>query len=179
MIDTEYLPGTIHVFHGLRNLAEKAIEQLPEEKLFVTLGEDENSIVILMKHLSGNMLSRWTDFLTTDGEKATRNRDAEFEVHRDDTLMALRERWNAGWHALFHALETLRPEDLSRSVNIRGEPHTVFQAIQRQVSHYGYHVGQIVQLARHHAGDNWKTLSIPKGKSDDARLAGGSYLKPK
>jgi hypothetical protein len=179
MFETDYLPGTIHVFHGLRNLAEKAIEQIPEEKLAVTLSDGENSIVILMKHLSGNMLSRWTDFLTTDGEKATRNRDAEFEVHRDDTPVALRERWNAGWHALFHALESLKPEDLSKTVTIRGEAHTVFQAIQRQVSHYGYHVGQIVQLARHHAGANWKTLSIPKGKSEAARQAGGAYLKPR
>mgnify|MGYP001822751819 CR=1 FL=1 len=160
------LPEMLDLLRGLKRTAERAVAQVPDDRLSVPLGPDENSIAILMQHISGNQRSRWTDFLTTDGEKPDRARDTEFE---DAGLprVALLERWEEGWAVLFGALEPLGPDDLDRIVRIREEPHTVSKAILRQIGHYAMHVGQIVQLARHHAGPEWKTLSIPRGRSDE------------
>ncbi len=150
------------------------MEQAPDETLFANLDAVSNSIAIIVKHLAGNMRSRWTDFLTTDGEKPDRNRDTEFESppKTRTELMAL---WEAGWKSVFDALAALTDADLSRTVSIRKEPHSVTQAINRQVAHYSYHVGQIVYLARHFAGSNWNSLTIPRGKSAEftARVASG------
>jgi hypothetical protein len=148
-----------------RDLAERALAQVSEEDLFRTIDEETNSIAIVMKHLAGNMRSRWTDFLTTDGEKPDRQRDREFEREPGDTPETIRRRWEEGWRLLFAALEPLREADLARTVAIRGEPHTVLEAIHRQLTHYAYHVGQIVLLARHFAGPRWRSLSIPRGQS--------------
>lgn len=150
-----------------KSLAERAMVQVDESRWGETLGPEENSIAIVVKHITGNMRSRWTDFLTTDGEKPDRNRDSEFEAGAVDTPEALKARWQEGWALPFRTLEGLGEGDLGRVVTIRGEPHTVLQAIVRQLTHYAYHVGQIVFLARHLAGPGWKSLSIPRGKSKD------------
>ena len=136
--------------------------QVADPQFFALLDPDANSIALIVKHVSGNMRSRWTDFLTTDGEKPDRDRDSEFERDTADTRQAIMARWDAGWELLFATIMSLAPGDLGRSVTIRGEPHTVVQAINRQLSHYSAHVGQIVLLAKHYAGPSWKTLSIPK-----------------
>jgi hypothetical protein len=161
---TSYLKDSIDVFHYYKKLGERAIAQCPDEGLFSTLDAESNSIAIIVKHLAGNMRSRWTNFLTTDGEKPDRNRDTEFEeppATREE-LMAL---WERGWKHVFDALTPLTDAALTRSVTIRTEPHSVMQAINRQVAHYSYHVGQIVYLARHAAGEKWQTLTVPKKKS--------------
>jgi hypothetical protein len=145
---TSYLEDALALFHQSKKLAERAMEQVTEEQLFAALDPESNSIAVIVKHLSGNMRSRWTDFLITDGEKPDRNRDDEY-----------------GWARLFGALEALSDADLVRTVTIRGEPHSVMQAVNRQVAHYGLHVGQIVLLARHFAGHQWKSLSVPKNQS--------------
>lgn len=165
-IGTTYLTETIKRFHGLKDLADRAAAQVSEADRFATLHEDDNSIAIIMKHLAGNMRSRWTDFLTSDGEKPDRHRDTEFELYEEDDAEALAARWEAGWQVLFDALDPLTEDDLLRTITIRGEPHTVLAAIQRQLAHYAYHVGQIVMLARHFAGDGWESLTIPKGQSE-------------
>src|SRR5262245_23510631 len=151
--------------------------QVADADLFRAPDPESNSIALVVKHIAGNMRSRWTDFLTTDGEKPDRDRDTEFEVGAADTARSLRERWEQGWKLLFDALAGLTPADLTRTVPIRGEPHTVLQAIQRQLTHYAYHVGQIVYVARHWAGPGWKSLSIPKGKSRefDVSKSGDPY----
>src|SRR6185436_5562261 len=148
-----------------KRLAEAALAQLGPEQWLERPDPLSNSVAILVKHMAGNMRSRWTDFLTTDGEKPDRRRDAEFEHESGDTAASLRAAWERGWALCFAAIEPLTAADLRRSVTIRGEPHTVLQAIARQVSHYSYHVGQIVYLARHLAGERWRSLSIPKGMS--------------
>jgi len=153
-------------FRRLKDLAEKAVAQVTGENLFTTLDEDSNSIAFLIKHLAGNMRSRWTDFLTSDGEKPNRRRDSEFLAEPEDTRENLFERWEAGWSCVFEALGALSPEDMKRTVTIRGEPHSVPQAIQRHLVHAAYHVGQIVFLAKHFAGSKWQSLSIPRGKSE-------------
>lgn len=148
-----------------RRLAEGALAQVDETQFFAALGADANSLAVLVKHLGGNLRSRWQDFLTSDGEKPDRDRDSEFEIPpgtRREEVMAL---WEAGWGHLEATLATLQAEDLARTVTIRGEPHGVVDAIHRQLAHTAYHVGQIVTLARHHAGDGWKTLSVPRGGS--------------
>ncbi len=160
-----FLTDTLRELGKLQGLAEKAIAQLPEEALFAA-PSGGNSIAIVMKHLAGNMRSRWTDFLTTDGEKPDRHRDTEFVLDEEDTAERLRERWQAGWQTTLDTIGALTPADLEKTVTIRSEPHTVPQAILRQLSHYAYHVGQIVLLARHLAGD-WQYLSIPPGQSAD------------
>lgn len=152
-------------FAKLKTLAEDAVAQVGDAEYFAALGPDENSLAVLTAHLAGNLRSRWTDFLASDGEKPDRDRDREFELEPDLTRAALAERWEHGWQSLFEAFAALEPADLLRTVTIRGEPHTVVQAVQRQLAHYGYHVGQIVQLARHHAGARWHTLSIPRAGS--------------
>lgn len=137
--------------------------QLDDAQLHRTIDPDANSIAIIVKHLRGNMISRWTDFLTTDGEKPDRARDDEFEMEREATREEVERWWDEGWQHVFAAVEALRPTDLSRVVTIRGEPHSVLQAIQRNLLHSAYHVGQIVLLAKHFRGNDWTSLSIPKG----------------
>ena len=159
-----FLEESIKSFRGLKSNAEKAIEQLSDAELHWAYNSESNSIVIIMKHLAGNMLSRWTDFLTTDGEKANRNRDGEFE---DDfkSREQLMQYWNDGWKIFLETLNGLNEEDLLKTVYIRKEPHVVVRAIQRQLSHYAYHCGQIVYVAKQIKGTGFKTLSIAKGES--------------
>lgn len=165
--DEIFLEDALRSFRKLKWLAEAALAQVSDEDYFRTLGPESNSLATIVKHLAGNSRSRWKDFLTADGEKPDRNRDAEFVVATEDTRAALTARWEAGWEHLFTALEPLKPADLERTITIRGEPHTVVQAMNRQLSHYAYHVGQIVLLAKHFAGARWQTLSIARGKSQD------------
>jgi hypothetical protein len=160
-----YLDDALGEFRKLKSFADKAVAQVSDEDWFRQLDPESNSIAIVMKHILGNMRSRWTDFLTTDGEKPDRDRDTEFELGGADTKERLLERWESGWRLLFEAISPLTAQDLQRTVTIRGEPHTVLQAINRQLTHYAGHVGQIVYLAKHFAGERWKTLSIPRGKS--------------
>jgi len=160
-----YLEHAVREFRGLKALADGAMQQTADADFFRTLESEGNSVAITVKHIAGNQRSRWTDFLTTDGEKPDRNRDGEFEALAPDTRTSLMERWEDGWRILFDALARLGPEDLLTKVYIRGEPHTVVQAIGRQMTHYGYHVGQIVQLARTFRGAEWTSLSIPRNKS--------------
>jgi hypothetical protein len=162
---TSYLESVKKQFLYYKMLGEKAMEQLEPEHLFVSTNEDTNSIAVIVKHLSGNMLSRWTDFLTTDGEKETRNRDAEFENDlqtKEEVLTG----WNAGWDCFFGALDSLQPEQLSEIIYIRNEGHTVIEAINRQLTHYPYHIGQIVFYAKQLKNSDWDSLSIPKNKSN-------------
>jgi len=161
---TSYLEDALELFRQSKKLAERAMEQVTDEQLFAPLDPETNSIAVIVKHLSGNMRSRWTDFLTTDGEKPDRDRDAEF-LDPPPTRQALLETWGDGWSRLFEALESLSEADLGRTVTIRGEPHSVMQAVNRQVAHYSLHVGQIVLLARHFAGHRWKSLSVPRNQS--------------
>jgi hypothetical protein len=161
-IGQAYLAEMLRVFRQYKALGEKAMAQLEPAGLFQTLDDESNSIAVIVKHMGGNMRSRWTDFLTSDGEKPDRNRDGEFELSASTTPADVRRWWDEGWRCVFAALEPLGPDDLLRTVTIRGEPHSVLQAIDRQVAHYAYHVGQIVQLARHLAGERWETLSVPK-----------------
>ena len=163
-LTTSYLKDSIDVFRYYKKLGERAMAQSPDEGLFTTLDAESNSVAIIVKHMAGNMRSRWTDFLTTDGEKPDRHRDTEFE-EPPKTRAELMELWERGWKYMFDALESLTDADLTQTVTIRTEPHSVMQAINRQVAHYSYHVGQIVYLARHFAGDKWQTLSVPKKKS--------------
>ncbi|MBW7473740.1 DUF1572 domain-containing protein [Paenibacillus oenotherae] len=157
---------SIRDFQGLKSLGDRAISQLSADELHWSPMPDSNSIAIIINHLSGNMISRWTDFLTTDGEKENRNRDTEFE--NDDASQAeLLRRWELGWHTLLSTLQDLQPEDLLATVYIRGEAHSVLQAIHRQIAHYGYHVGQIVYIAKACRSEHWETLSIKKGESAD------------
>jgi hypothetical protein len=159
------LEGVLAIYRSQKRLGDGAIAQLSEEEMRRPAGEDANSVAVTMKHVAGNMLSRWTDFLASDGEKPWRERDREFEDDFPDRAWLL-ARWEKGWATLFATVEALRPEDLLRTVTIRSEPHTVFQALVRQVGHYGYHVGQIVHGARLVLGARWKTLSVPRGGSD-------------
>jgi uncharacterized protein DUF1572 len=148
----------------VKQLADKSIAQVDDQQLWTTLDSEANSIAILMRHMAGNMRSRWTDFLISDGEKPDRHRDQEFEAP-PATRGALLKLWEEGWNCLFSALEPLSDADLHRTVAIRGEPHSVVQAIHRQLAHYPYHCGQIVFLAKHFRGREWQSLSIPRGKS--------------
>jgi hypothetical protein len=166
------------LFRKQKQLADRAMAQVGDEAFFRALDAESNSIAVIVKHVAGNQLSRWRDFLTTDGEKPDRDRDAEFEVGAEATRSEILARWEAGWELLFAALAPLGDGDLQRTVTIRGEPHSVLQAIQRQLAHYAQHVGQIVLLARHFAGAEWKTLSIPRGRSKEFEVArdGSVYL---
>jgi len=163
---TSYIEDSLSLFRHYKKLAEGAIEQVTDDQLFVRLDEEMNSIGIIMKHMAGNMRSRWTDFLTTDGEKPDRNRDTEF-VEPPDSRAALMRTWNEGWQRVFDALGPLSDADLERKVAIRGEPHSVMQAINRQIAHYAYHCGQIVFLAKHFRASEWRSLSVPRNKSAD------------
>ncbi len=159
-----YLTDAIRLLHHYKRLGERAIAQAPDEALTTTLDAESNSIAIIVKHLYGNMRSRWTDFLTSDGEKPDRNRDTEFESPAAKRAQ-LTAQWEAGWQFVFDALASLTDTDLGRKVLIRNEPHSVMQAINRQVAHYSYHVGQIVFLAKHFASDRWTALTIPRSPS--------------
>jgi len=164
---TAYLDEARRSFRGHKRLAEGAIAQVSDDQLFHQLDPEANSIAIVMKHIAGNQRSRFTDFLTTDGEKPNRRRDTEFEMPAPPSREELMRMWEEGWQLVFAAIESLRPEDFERTVTIRGEPHTMLQAINRQVAHYAYHVGQIVLLAKHLRGSEWKTLSIARGQSTE------------
>lgn len=157
-----YLEEAEREFRRLKGQADKALAQVRPADLFATLDPDGNSIAVLLKHLAGNFHSRWTELLTTDGEKPDRNRDAEFEVEASDAREALLARWEAGWAILFAALTRLTPADIDRTVRIRSEPLTVLQAVNRGLSHCAAHVGQIILLAKHFAGPTWQSISIPR-----------------
>lgn len=161
---TSYIEDALAVFHQYKQLGERAMQQVNDEQLFALLDDESNSIAIIVKHMTGNMRSRWTDFLTTDGEKPTRNRDSEF-VDPPATREALLRDWEEGWGLVFRAIEPLTDSDLTRTITIRGEAHSVMQAINRQLAHYPQHVGQIVLLAKHYAGERWQSLSVPRNKS--------------
>jgi uncharacterized damage-inducible protein DinB len=161
-----YLEDSIALFRYYRSLAERAMAQATDEHLLATLDEEANSIAIIVKHMSGNMRSRWTDFLTSDGEKPDRIRDTEF-VDAPASREALLAMWNEGWDCLLGTLESLTEADLSRTVTIRGEAHSVMQAINRQVAHYSYHCGQIILLAKHFNHEKWESLSVARGQSQD------------
>ena len=171
---TSYLEDSLSLFRQYKKLAERAIEQVTDEQLLAVLDEEANSIAIIVKHMTGNMRSRWTDFLTTDGEKPDRDRDSEF-VDPPATRKALLDVWEDGWARVFQALEPLSDADLSRTVTIRGEAHSVMQAVNRQMAHYANHVGQIVMLAKHFAHDRWQSLSVPRNRSAEfnQRVAAG------
>jgi uncharacterized damage-inducible protein DinB len=161
---TGYLKDSLSLFHYYKKLAERAMEQVSDEQLFQVLDEEMNSIAIIVKHMAGNMRSRWTDFLNTDGEKPDRNRDSEFVTPPQNRAELLRL-WDAGWKCVFAALEPLSEQDLKRKVTIRDEEHSVMQAVNRQIAHYAYHVGQIVFLAKHFQHTQWESLSVPRNRS--------------
>jgi|SRR6218665_2304317 len=166
MTNNHYLESIRKQFLYYKTLGEKAMGQLEPEQLFVSINEDTNSIAVIVKHLSGNMLSRWTDFLTTDGEKEWRNRDDEFE-QTIKTKEELLEIWNKGWNCFFNAINGLSPDQLDTIIYIRNEGHTVIEAINRQLAHYPYHIGQMVFYAKMLKQSDWDSLSIPKNKSTD------------
>jgi hypothetical protein len=159
-----YLKDVVDQFRKLKGLGDKALAQVRDEDLFVALDPESNSLAILIQHMAGNLLSRWTDFLSSDGEKPNRDRDAEF-VLVSTTRAELLDRWEEGWRCLFQAVAALSEEDLAMTVLIRAEPHSVIKAINRQLTHYAYHVGQMVFLAKHFASEHWQTLSVPRGGS--------------
>jgi Protein of unknown function (DUF1572) len=160
-----YFEDALSALRAYKKLAEKAIAQLKDEEFFITLDEEGNSVAVVMKHMAGNMLSRWTDFLTSDGEKPDRNRDMEFVIEPHTTKDDVIAYWERGWKSVFDALEPLRLDDFEKTVLIRGEKHTIVQAINRQLMHYAYHVGQIVFLAKHFRAAEWKSLSVPRNRS--------------
>jgi hypothetical protein len=161
----EYIQNIQKLFHYYKDLGDKTIAQLEEEEIHVKFSDNENSIWIIVKHMAGNMKSRWTDFYTSDGEKSWRNRDEEFTdnlVTKADLIRV----WNEGWAVLLNVIDNLTDKDISKTITIRSEPHSVLEAINRQFGHYSYHVGQIVFLGKLIRKDSWQSLSIPKGKSD-------------
>ena len=161
---TSYIEDSLTLFRQCKKIADGAMAQLTDEQLYAALDDEMNSIAVIVKHMAGNMRSRWTDFLTTDGEKPDRNRDSEFQdppAGRE----ALLKLWEQGWNCLFQALEPLSDSDLTRTITIRGEAHSVMQAINRQMAHYSIHCGQIIFLAKHLRGAGWKSLSVPRGGS--------------
>lgn len=161
-----FLEDALAVFRKYKKLAEDAIAQIGDEEFFATIDAEANSVAVIVKHLAGNMRSRWSDFLTADGEKATRDRDAEFRIEPQTTRAEVMRWWEEGWNCVFAAIEPLEGADLERTVLIRNEPHTVVKAINRQLTHYAYHTGQIVFLAKHFKSENWKSLSIARGQSE-------------
>jgi Protein of unknown function (DUF1572). len=163
-LTTSYLEDFLAVFRYYKKLADRAMEQVADDQLSAVLDGEMNSIAIVVKHMAGNMRSRWTDFLASDGEKPDRDRESEF-MDPPASREALLKLWEEGWDCLFRALGPLTDADLTRTITIRGEPHSVMQAINRQVAHYSYHCGQIVLLAKHFAHDRWKSLSVPRGQS--------------
>jgi hypothetical protein len=166
-LGSHFLEEVRRQLRGYKRLAEGAIAQVTDEQLLITLDPESNSIAILIKHIAGNMRSRFTNFLTTDGEKPERHRDQEFELNGEPTRDELLRWWEEGWACVFSTLDSLKPEDLMRTVYIRQEPHTVVQALNRALAHYASHIGQIVFLAKHLGSHNWRTLSVPRGKSEE------------
>jgi Protein of unknown function (DUF1572) len=162
-----YLNDAIEQFQILKALADKTVAQISKDDFFAVLDEESNSVAIIIKHLAGNMRSRWTDFLMADGEKPDRNRDSEFIIGSQETQENVLEQWEIGWRLVFNALKSLSAVDLGRTVYIRNEAHSVLRAINRQLTHYAYHVGQIVFLGKHFAAGHWQSLSIPRGKSEE------------
>ena len=160
-----YLEDVAGQFRSYKRLADRALAQVRDEDLFVALDPESNSLAVLIQHMAGNLISRWTDFLTTDGEKPDRDRDSEFEVRDGKTRAELLARWEEGWSRLFDALAALTEADLTRTVTIRAEPHTVVRAVNRQLAHQVYHTGQIVFLAKHLASGHWQNLSVPRGRT--------------
>jgi hypothetical protein len=175
---SHYLDEAHRQMRGYKRLAEGAMAQLKDHELFLTLDPESNSIAILVKHMAGNMRSRFTNFLTTDGEKPDRHRDQEFELTSATTRADLTKWWEEGWGRVFAAIEALKPEDVMRTVTVRGQPHTVLQAINRQIAHYAQHTGQIVFIAKHIRSGKWKTLSIPRGKSEQFKTVAPKPNKP-
>jgi len=177
MIEQHYLQDSLLQMRKLKSLADKAIGQIEDEGLFAVMDPDANSIAVIMKHMAGNMRSRWTDFLTSDGEKPDRDRDSEFVLESGDTRAKIFSIWEEGWNHVFQVVSSLTPEDLGKTIQIRGEAHSVVEAINRQMTHYAAHVGQIVLLAKHYAGTSWQSLSTPRGKSRefDVSKSGASY----
>jgi hypothetical protein len=175
-----FLADALAQLRKYKSLGEAALAQLEPAQLMLRPDAESNSVAILVKHMAGNMRSRWTDFLTTDGEKPNRDRDSEFELRPEDTRAHLTSLWEDGWSRVFQAISPLKPEDLARTVFVRKEAHTVLEAIHRQTMHYAQHVGQIVLLCKHYSGPRWNTLSIPKGKSKefDVAKSGMSYKVP-
>ncbi|MCE2962727.1 MAG: DUF1572 family protein [Chitinophagales bacterium] len=165
-MNKEVLPGIIKQFEYYKMLGEKTFSQLTDEQLFEKFNEESNSISTIVKHLWGNMMSRWTDFLTTDGEKEWRQRDAEFE-NDIATRNELMKKWDEGWSCFLSALCTLTEDDLDKEIFIRNQAHTVYEAMHRQLAHYSYHIGQIVFIGKMYSNTNWKSLSIPKGNSNE------------
>ncbi len=175
MLGAIMIEATLAEFRKLKKWADRAIAQVRDEDLFATLDTESNSIAVIMKHLAGNMRSRWSDFLSSDGEKPDRNRDMEFLTEPGDTRESRMEQWETGWRCVFETLESLTPGDLHKTVFVRAQPQPALEAIQRQLRHCAYHVGQIVFLAKHFAGNNWQTLTIPRGKSREFNTA----MRPK
>jgi hypothetical protein len=170
-----YLDDAVTTFKDYKVLAEKAFEQLSAEEFFLAIDAEANSVAVIIKHMAGNMISRWTDFLTSDGEKPDRHRDMEFVITEGTTHDDLLAYWERGWACVFKAVEPLRPEDFDRKVLIRGEEHSIVEAINRQLTHYAYHTGQIVFLAKHIRSADWKSLSIPRNRSSEFN----AYLEEK
>jgi hypothetical protein len=166
-----YIDEAFRSLRGHKRLADDAIAQLSNEQFFAVPDSESNSVAIMVKHMAGNMRSRFSDFLTSDGEKSDRNRDQEFLMNADAKREEILAVWEKYWQLVFDTLNGISPEDLERTVTIRGEPHTVLRAINRQVAHYAYHVGQIVFLAKHWKGAQWKTLSVPRGQSEQVNAA--------
>jgi hypothetical protein len=170
-LSAHYLEEARRQMRGQKRMGEAAMAQLHDDDFLVTLDPESNSIAILVKHLAGNMRSRFTDFLSSDGEKPDRFRDREFEVTGATTRAEIMKWWEEGWAFVFGSIEALQSEDVMRTLTIRNEPHTVLQAINRQIAHYAGHVAQIVFLAKHHRSSEWKTLTIPRGKSEEFKNA--------
>jgi hypothetical protein len=177
VIEQHFIDDAVLQLRKLKELADKALQQVQQDDLFAVLDPEANSIAVIMKHMAGNMRSRWTDFLTTDGEKPNRNRDDEFIVGGGNTRAQLLASWEDGWNLVFATISALKPDDLGKTVQIRGQAHTVVEAINRQLIHYAEHVGQIILLAKHYAGANWRSLSIPRGKSQE--YLGGATSSPR
>jgi uncharacterized damage-inducible protein DinB len=171
MLGKAFLEDSVIQFRKYKKMGENAIAQISDKDFFKFLDSEANNIALIVKHMAGNMRSRWTDFLTSDGEKPDRNRDSEFYEEKKDTKASLMKSWEEGWRLVLDAIEPLNEEDLIKTIYIRGEAHTVLQAVNRQLTHYAYHVGQIVFLAKHFAGRKWKTLSIPKRKSKEFEVS--------
>lgn len=161
-----FLAEAIRTFRGYKTRTEAAFAQLRPEDWFTLIDPEANSVAIIVKHMAGNMRSRWTNFLTSDGEKTDRHRDTEFILDSSTTPEQVKEWWNKGWALVFDAIEPLTEQDLTRKITIRGQEHSVMEAISRQMTHYAEHMGQIILLAKHFSGAEWKSLSIPKGQSE-------------
>ena len=178
MSDSPFLTDALFELRKYKKMSESAFAQISDAQWFEVTDDEANSVAIIVKHMVGNMRSRWTDFLTTDGEKPNRERDTEFEIYDADTVPKLKARWEEGWALVFSALEPLNEKDLTRVVTIRDQPHTVLQAVMRQLTHYAYHVGQIVFLGRQMVGKQWTSLSIPRGKSKHVDVARSGAVIP-